>query len=104
LVGRESADADEVGHPATEVVAGGDDDEIDRASDLGELRRDAVSLGEPVEPEEGALRVGRVEGGAAARVTRPPGVDQVEGRVVADLADDDPGRGGAQRGLDQVGE
>jgi hypothetical protein len=100
LVVGESADADEIGNPAAEVVAGGDDDEIDRASDLGELRGDAVSLGEPVEPEEGALWVGRVERGAAARVPGPPGVDQVESRVVTDLADDDPGGRGAESSAD----
>src|SRR5437660_109780 len=60
-------------------------------------RRGDQGLGEA---EEGALGVGRVERGAASRVAGPPGVDQVESRVVPDLADDDPGRGGAQSGAD----
>src|SRR6476660_9388325 len=45
LVADEAADPDEVGHAAAEVVAGSDDDEIDRPGDLGKLRGDAVSLG-----------------------------------------------------------
>ena len=96
--------AHEFGDATGPVIALEHDDQIDGVRDELALRRDVGPLRESVESRERAGRGRCVNRAQAARVSRDCGVEEVERGVVANFADHNPVRAGAERGFDERGE
>jgi hypothetical protein len=97
----EAVHPDELRDSPPLAAAGDHHHQVDGIADEVRLGSGVGALRQAVEAVERGERVVGVERGDAAGVAGLPGIQEVEGCLVADLADDDAVGRGAQRRLDQ---
>ena len=100
--GRDAVDAGHAPAGGVRLVALDVHAELDGLGDERARRRVHDLLDELAEPIEHRARVVRVDGGDAARMARVPGLEELEGRAVAHLADQDAIRAKPHRRHDGV--
>ena len=103
-VGTKTFDTGKLHEPPLRTTTGQDGNEVDRFRDQGAWNGDDGFLDELLEPAQGPDGRTRMDRADAARVTRSPGLEEIERLGAADLPDRDAIGAQTQGRADEVGQ